>query len=191
MTRRENVDLPMLVVVTGRPAAGKTTLAHTLARAIRCPVISRDEIKEGYINAIKGSKELYSDPDGHVYTTFFETIEFLLSKHITLIAEAAFQHKVWTPKLEPLRKIARIRLIYCTVDPQLAMSRFIERSTMDIERVQFHADLTSHASKEIIENLINNYEPPHIDVPMITVDTSDGYTPTLEDILSFIGDAIT
>ena len=48
MTKQVNVNHPFLIVVTGRPAAGKTTLAHTLAQAIRCPLISRDEIKEGY-----------------------------------------------------------------------------------------------------------------------------------------------
>src|SRR5438046_2072899 len=40
---------PVLIVVTGQPGSGKTTLALPLSQALRCPRISRDEIKEGLI----------------------------------------------------------------------------------------------------------------------------------------------
>lgn len=33
------------------------------------------------------------------------------------------------------------------------------------------------------------YEPPDLDVPTLTVDTSDGYQPTLQEIVAFIGTA--
>ncbi len=39
--------MPTLVVISGPSGAGKTTLAHLLARRIGCPAICRDEIKEG------------------------------------------------------------------------------------------------------------------------------------------------
>ena len=35
------------VVVSGPPGAGKTTLAHVIAKEISCPAICRDEVKEG------------------------------------------------------------------------------------------------------------------------------------------------
>jgi MoxR-like ATPase len=40
-------SLPTLVVVSGPPGAGKTTLAHEIARAVGCPATCRGEIKEG------------------------------------------------------------------------------------------------------------------------------------------------
>ena len=42
---------PTLVVVSDPPGAGKTLLAHELARAIPCPAVCRDEIKEGMVHA--------------------------------------------------------------------------------------------------------------------------------------------
>jgi len=45
---------PLLIVVTGRPASGKTTLSRILSAEIKCPLLSRDEFKEGYINTIVG-----------------------------------------------------------------------------------------------------------------------------------------
>jgi predicted kinase len=46
--------LPTLVVVSGPPGAGKTTLAHAIAKEIPCPAICRDEIKEGMAHAQPG-----------------------------------------------------------------------------------------------------------------------------------------
>ena len=42
---------PTLVVVSGPPGSGKTTLAHKIAAAVGCPAICRDEIKEGMVHA--------------------------------------------------------------------------------------------------------------------------------------------
>jgi len=45
---------PTLIVVSGPPGSGKTTLAHKLAAALGCPAISRDAIKQGMANATPG-----------------------------------------------------------------------------------------------------------------------------------------
>jgi adenylate kinase family enzyme len=41
---------PTCIIVTGRPGSGKSTLSKKLGRRLCLPVISRDEIKEGYVN---------------------------------------------------------------------------------------------------------------------------------------------
>jgi adenylate kinase family enzyme len=46
---------PTLIIVSGPPGSGKTTLAHEIARAVGCPAICRDEIKEGMVHATPGS----------------------------------------------------------------------------------------------------------------------------------------
>ena len=50
----DDVALPTLIVVSGPPGSGKTTLAHEIARAAGCPAVSRDEIKEGMAHATPG-----------------------------------------------------------------------------------------------------------------------------------------
>jgi len=172
---------PSLVVVTGRPASGKSTLSHALARAVRCPAVCRDEIKEGYVHAA-GPDEADPDANRHVYAAFFETVELLLRRRVTLVAEAAFQHKLWAPKLEPLRDLADIRIVVCTVDTELARSRFAERGAADPARERFHEGREFPSS---------DYDPPHLDVPTLTVDTSDGYRPAFEQIVAFARGALT
>jgi predicted kinase len=176
---------PSLIVVTGRPGAGKTTLAHALARAIPCPAICRDEIKEGFVNTTGQAGGGGDDLARHVYEVFFETVQRLLGHRITLIAEAAFQHKLWAPKLEPLREIARIRIVVCDVTADLARARRIERGTADPDRMQLHADPVVQAHREGRDLPLESYNPPHLDVPTLVVDTANGYQPDFVMIVSF------
>src|ERR1700753_476346 len=48
------ISRPALIVVSGPPGSGKTTLAHEIARAVGCPAVCRDEIKEGMAHACSG-----------------------------------------------------------------------------------------------------------------------------------------
>src|SRR2546430_1434739 len=121
------IPQPSLIVVTGRPGSGKTSLVHSLARAIRCPAICRDEIKEGFMNTTGQKGQPPDDIARRVYEAFFDTLNLLLSRRITLVAEAAFQHKLWAPKLERLREIARVRIVLCEIAPELARSRRMAR----------------------------------------------------------------
>src|ERR1700733_9059285 len=98
---RQMPDKPKCIVVTGRPGAGKSTLAKELAKLLYMPVISRDEIKEGYVNTF-GVRHEELPPDSNSIATeiFFDTVSFLLGRKISLIVEAAFQHRVWQPQMD-------------------------------------------------------------------------------------------
>ena len=185
MTGTASNALPSLIVVTGEPGSGKTTLTPLLAKAVRCPAISRDEIKEGLINTTGESGKPGDDVARVVYEAFFDVMELLLRRRVTLIAEAAFQHQVWAPKLQPLRQIAHIRIIHCTIDPNLARSRHIARSQADRHRQRFHHDRELHFDDDGRERPLQSYDPPRLDVPTLTVDTSDGYQPAMDRIIAF------
>ncbi len=183
------MNKPLLVIVTGRPASGKTTLAHILAKEIKCPLISRDEIKQGYINTVG---VLHSQLDDSValdiYEAFFEVIDLFISKGISIIAEAAFQDKLWKPKLLMLLPKAEIKIIICKTTPELTKSRFIKRLAGDPDRDKFHGDKSASIEAEPGSLLTGVYEPIHMDTPTLQVDTTDSYNPDIEKIIRFIKD---
>lgn len=176
--------LPLLTVISGRPGSGKTSLAHEFARALRCPAICRDEIKEGLVATLDG-EPITDDTNREANTAFFETVSTLLRHRISLVAEAAFQHKLWAPGLEPLLQVARVKVVICVVDPAVARARHIARGLADPERERFHQDRPVQAAREGFELPIAPYDPPHFDVPTLEVDTTDGYRPAFEEIVAF------
>jgi predicted kinase len=181
------MNKPLLVVITGMPASGKSTLAHLLSKETRLPLLSRDELKEGYINTAGISHNQVPDSVAiHIYESFFETAELLLSKEISIIVEAAFQDKLWRPKLAALSVRAAIKIIICKVNPALASERFANRLSNDPGREKYHGD-TSFNSLQKNNAWAEKYEPVKMDVPTLEVDTTDNYKPSLEKIIQFIG----
>jgi predicted kinase len=137
------------------------------------------------VNTRGDAQDPYEDLQKLVYEAFFDSLELLLRRGVTIIAEAAFQQERWVQKLESLQQIAKIRMILCTIDPQLARARQIARGLADPERERFHGDRPVVAAREGRELPIGDYDAPHLDVPTLHVDTTDGYQPAFEAIVSF------
>ena len=75
------MEKPVLLVVTGRPGAGKTTLAERLSREWYLPLVSRDRIKEGYVHTQqKGHDELPENANLIANNAFFDTVACLLDR---------------------------------------------------------------------------------------------------------------
>lgn len=174
---------PLLIIITGRPASGKTSLAGLLAAEINCPLISRDALKEGYINTIGlHHYQLHAEVNRDIYETFFEVINLLISKKISVIAEAAFQHQLWEPKLKNLFNKAEVRIIICSISLELAKERFGKRILDEPEREKFHGDATNKDTVLLTEK----YETIHVAAPTLEVDTTNNYKPNIEQIIEFI-----
>ena len=86
--------------------------------------ISRDQIKEGYVHTFgRRHTELPEEANKIATEIFFDTLMGLLINNVSVIAEAAFQHQVWSTRLKQFMGKARIYLFICKVDDKVALGR--------------------------------------------------------------------
>lgn len=176
---------PTLIVVSGPPGSGKTTLAHALAAAIPCPAICRDEIREGLIHTHpERSAEQDRELMFRTNEVFFAAAKLFIQAGVTAVVEAAFQHRLWHPGLEPLIGLADMRVVRCSVEEDVARERIRGRVAQVAGRSAHH-DAQFLAALDAGSVSIASWEPPRLDVPTLVVDMNAGYRPELREIVAF------
>ncbi len=181
---------PKCIIITGRAGSGKTTLAKKLGERLWMPVISRDEIKEGYVNTY-GVKhdQLPPDTDGLVSDFFFGIVNQYLAGHISVVIEAAFQHKVWEPRMPKIFELASPMIVLCSADADgaVAARRHLQRGLENPNRELYHGDNRVVHYRKTGEFLHPaSYTAPKFNVPTIEVSTDGEYIPCIDEIVKQI-----
>lgn len=178
---------PRLIVVSGAPGAGKTTLAHALAEALLCPAICRDQIKDGLVlGSTDRSPAADEEATARANEAFFTASELLIGAGVTVVIEAAFQHRLWVAGLASLIQRATVRVIRCSADAALARERIERRLEADRSRREAHADAALLDRLDRGDVSLDAWAPLVLPgVPTLVVDTSDKYVPSLEAVVAF------
>lgn len=117
-------------------------------------------------------------------STFFDVIGLLVGRGTTIVAEAAFQDRVWTPGLSPLLDRADLRVVHCIVPAELALDRITARTENDPRRAA-HEDSQITADARLRTH--SAFQAVDLPVPNLTVDTStEDYNPSFQEVLQFL-----
>lgn len=180
---------PRCIIVSGRPGSGKTTLALELCRRLYLPKLSRDEIKEGYVNTFGVKHDRLPEGANKIATeVFFETGLHMLGSKVSIVMEAAFQHKVWNLIVPRIQQIAHTYILICDLDADSSARRHLQRGLDDPNREFFHGDHRVTIYRQTGEFMPGGpYEAPNFDVPTLKVSTRDGYDPGIDQIVDYVG----
>jgi hypothetical protein len=116
--------------------------------------------------------------------TFFGVLELLLTAGVTTVAEAAFQDRIWRPRLTPLLPLARLRIVHCVVAPETAFHRIVRRGEVSSVRAA-HADPGPADEADRIRRHLE-FDRVSLDAPWIEVDTTSGYRPGIDQVAAFV-----
>jgi hypothetical protein len=108
----------------------------------------------------------------------------LIRSGCSVVAEAAYLRDL-SEEVKELAGQADACVVHCRVDREVAIERFIERADSDPVRRVSHPDDQIVAAMKIGAFDWERYEPMDLAVPVLRVDTTNGYDPALDDVVEF------
>jgi predicted kinase len=181
-------DLPILVIVCGLPATGKSGLAEKLREELRWPLFAKDHFKELLYDATDQGEDAYTREASIIVgkqsiALLFAVARELLEARVSCIIEANFLPALAPCDLAPLLAIADGRQVHCTIPDDLVLERYRQRASAG-ERHPVHVD--EGAEAELIERIESGGgKPLAIAAPLLQVDSTEGYQPGLDEIVAF------
>ena len=163
------IDKPVLVIVCGPPAVGKSTIAYELSRATGIPVIAKDAIKEAMMDHLGGSPEV----GAAAFAVQFAIARALLVAGMDVILEGAFFRT--QSEIAELAELSSPIVVEVSCSLDVLERRYTSRAGGDRH--------PGHRGLEALPDLrvrvaAGAYGVPPMDGPTLAVDTTTGQKPT-------------
>ena len=106
-----------VILITGHPATGKTTLAHYLAQALGLPLLYRDGLKEKLADTLGWADDEWSLKLGAAtWELLYHLVETLLRAQVSHIVESNFTPQYATPRWQGLMAQYPLQMIQICCD---------------------------------------------------------------------------
>ena len=155
-------DLQLLVVVTGAPGSGKTTIARGLAAELALPLLAKDDIKEPLFDTLGvGDRDWSRKLGAATYEILYALARRLLEAGASCIVESNFSDAA------PLRALpsARVVQVFCAAPDDVILERYAAR-------VRHPGHLDDQIVEELRERLERReWKPLDLDGTLIELDT--------------------
>jgi predicted ABC-type ATPase len=165
---------PLLVLISGHPGSGKTTLGRVLSDAMHLPHINRDRIRAGW----QHTHDRAIDDPRHAWEVFAQAIELYAANGISLVVDQTLYTGMEPEITERFVPIASVVNVHCRCPH--AYERWVEK-------VRVHEGW-EEVNERVLRETHKFTDPLALGVPLLEVETSDGYDPPLDELIRRIGE---
>jgi predicted kinase len=176
---------PLVVLVSGAPASGKSTLARQVAADFALPLLAKDLIKETLFDALgTPDRARSSELSLASFRVLYAVLGQLVDASVSVVVDCNFHRGHSEDELRPLVARSRAVLVHCQTTPDEITRRY-ERRVALAQRHPGHHDSTFR--NDLAATLGSGiYDPIDLDLPTIRVNTTDGYDPDIDAIRAFV-----
>src|SRR5262245_41076493 len=149
---------PLLVLVSGPPGSGKTTMARALGLRLGLPVLCRDDLKESLFDSLGGSDRAWSQQlGGAAFELVWLLLDRLLGAGVSVVVAANLgeRHRETFLRLQERAPCIPFE-VYCWADAVTLMQRFAER----IRTGERHAGHVDQADTVFTDAWVRAQHPP-------------------------------
>jgi predicted kinase len=168
--------LPLLIVVTGPPASGKSSTARAIAAELRIPFLSKDEFKERLYEVFGPSDDasLEARIERAALAIVFSVASSQLRAGVPVVVESNFDTRSDTA---PFRRIqeehgARIVQVHIGGDADALVAKFALRAA-EGDRHPGHRDEPEDAAEVRAKLTAGSWEPLDLPGDLLRADVAD------------------
>jgi predicted kinase len=181
---------PILIVIFGLIASGKTTLAKAIGRNQGWPVVHSDMVRKNLVGIpatrrveVPFGQGIYApDISGRTYQEMFRQARDHLESGSSVILEGSFMRAMDRQQARDLAAYcqAEVFFILCSCSAEETLRRLAKRST-DSQAISNGRQEILMAQQKVFEPITDLQE-----VPMLILDTERPLDAILEEIMSFL-----
>lgn len=167
----------VLVMVSGAPGAGKTTLAKRLGSELCLPVLHRDDFKDTMFESLGWSDRAWSMKVGAAsWELLYMVMEKFLSRGVSVVCDSNFERRHAADRLCEMQKRCPFEIVelHCFAEPKVLARRLRERGESG-GRHPGHAHLGGLAEETAFLAAIamRDFGPIGVGDHFVDVDTND------------------